>query len=218
MKLALIATDPVSAARVATIARRAESVDLIATIAMGWSAPLHEKLSWITWERLLEIATETDLSCIIASDASELNQKRLARFMDCKKAGLRIGSLIGAGTVLPAELRLRANTVIGEHVSVLPGADFGANVFIDSGCTIGTGVRLGQSAWLGRHCRLGDGVHIGRNCVLKDGVDVASGVVIEPWSLFSEGIRVQDSPALTVFLDPLFRGRVELRGNLREPG
>ena len=218
MKLALIATDPVSAARVATIATRAEGIELIATIARGWSPPAAGKLPWIAWERLLEMSTETDLSCIIAADASELNQKRLACFMECKQAGLKIGSLVGAGTRLPAELRLRANTVIGEHVSVLPGADFGANVFIDSGCAIGTGVRLGQSAWLGRNCRMGDGAHIGRNCVLKDGVDVASGVVIEPWSLFSEGIRIQDSPALTVFLDPLFRGRVDLRGNLREPG
>lgn len=217
MKLAIIATDPVSAARVAMIATRAEGVELIATIAMGWSAPLQGKLPWIAWEQLLEMGSK-DISCIIAADASELNQKRLACFMECKQAGLKIGSLIGAGTRLPAELRLRANTVIGEHVSVLPGADFGANVFIDSGCTIGTGVRLGQSVWLGRHCRMGDGAQIGRNCVLKDGVDVASGVVIEPWSLFSEGIRIQDSPALTVFLDPLFRGRVALRGNLREPG
>ena len=215
MKIAVIATDPRSAANTAGIASRAEGVELTAVIAMGWSAPSQETFPWIAWEQLLKMNTK-DITCIIAADASELNQKRLACFMDCKRAGLKIGTLVGAGARLPAELRLRPNTVVGEHVYVSSDADFGANVFIDSGCTIGSGVRIGQSAWLGRHCRIGDGVHIGKNCVLKDGVEIASGAFIEPWSLFSEAIRIQESTKLTVFQDPLFRGRVELHGNPRE--
>lgn len=210
MKLQIVALDWHSLRYAADIASQV-GFELIAVVASGW-APDQEKLPAPLLAELAAFEDRRACEVFIAGDATLLNQKRLACLLRYKAAGARLAVLVGKDADVHASVRLRENTLLGYRARVCEGADIGANAVIGEGAVIGYGTLVGHSAWIGRDCVIGDDCHIGRNCVLGDGVRIAPGCTLEPWSSLAPGYRMTESSGRTVFVDPLFRAPVEIRG------
>ena len=211
MNLVIVALDAESLWRCTGIAAHCAHVKIEGVIADGWNSSVSGP-AWITHDQLMTRNDRNAFHVLVTGGAVELNQKRLARFMEYKSAGLRIGNLVGVNSSLADGVRIRENSLLASNVLVDPGADLGANIVIGANTTIGAGARLGHSAWIGAGCSIGSGARIGKNCVLGDGVRVASNVVLEPWSALCADYHLESTPGMPLFVDPLFRAPVFLHG------
>ena len=210
MKLQIVALDWHSLRYAADVASHA-GFELVAVVTSGW-VPDQEKFPAPLLTELAALGDRRQCEVFIAGDATLLNQKRLACLLSYKAAGVRLAALVGMDADVHAGVRLRENTLLGCRARVCEGADIGANAVIGASAEIGYSTVIGHSAWIGRDCVIGDDCHIGRNCVLGDGVRIAPGCTLEPWSCLAPGNRITESSGRTLFVDPLFRAPVEIRG------
>ncbi|PJI94103.1 NeuD/PglB/VioB family sugar acetyltransferase [Luteimicrobium subarcticum] len=90
-------------------------------------------------------------------------------------ASVADGCLVGAGSILLANVVLTADVVVGEHVVAMPGAvlthddvlhDF---TTVCAGVVLGGGVVVGERAYLGMAASVRQGLTIGRDAVLGMG-------------------------------------------------
>jgi serine acetyltransferase len=147
-----------------------------------------------------------------SGDACFLNQDRLSTYMRVKGLGFRVASIVSGTAVVARDVKLRENVFIDANVRVLPGANIGANTWVLHGSEVGVNAKLGTSCWVSSSCDIGDGASLGKNCTLGSGVVIDSGVVLPAWSLINQTMRISESLTVPLFIDPLFRGPVVLRG------
>ena len=158
------------------------------------------------------IPSAARVGCVffICDDTSFLNQRRFGAYVDIKRRGWPIVGLQAPSASIAKGIRLRENVFVDHAARVLPGAVIGANAWIMQGSELGVNSKIGNSCWVGPHCRVSENAVLGKNCVLGEGVTIGSGVVLPDWSVINRSITVTESPATTMFVDPLFRSPVYL--------
>jgi carbonic anhydrase/acetyltransferase-like protein (isoleucine patch superfamily) len=154
----------------------------------------------------------TEVMVFACGDARFMNQERLGRYLNAKRSGFLVASIVSPTASVSPGVKIRENAFIDADARVLDGANLGANAWVMKGASVAPNVRVGSSTWIAEGCLLEEGSSVGKNCVLSSGVILRSNVAIASWSVINRRMSVEASITSPTIFDPRFRAGVVIRG------
>ncbi|MGI8729162.1 MAG: acetyltransferase [Solirubrobacteraceae bacterium] len=138
----------------------------------------------IPYEELAERHPPGDVSMLVATGFSKVNQVRAGIYEQCKQDGYDFISYVNSGAMVWHDVPIGENTFIFEANVVQPGVSIGNDVVLWSGNHIGHDTTIGDHVFIASHvvvsgnCTIQDNCFVGVNATFRDGITVAPRCVI----------------------------------------
>jgi UDP-3-O-[3-hydroxymyristoyl] glucosamine N-acyltransferase len=134
------------------------------------------EIAYVDDEKLLEVAMQSNASCLIVKDADQFHERTLIEVKNPKLAF----SLIGAA-LHPARRReptIHPTAVVAENADIALTAYVGPNVCVGEDARVGAYTRLEAGVVLGANVSVGEDCVLHPNVVLYDGVSIGNRVIL----------------------------------------
>jgi len=118
----------------------------------------------IPFEEITRQYNPENYSMFIAVGYHDLNRLREAKYLEAKKLGYEIISVVSPGCKLPANVRFGENCFIMPPSIIHPLVEIGNNTFVWSGSMIGHHTIIGNNCWLTSSTNISGVVRVGNNC------------------------------------------------------
>jgi sugar O-acyltransferase (sialic acid O-acetyltransferase NeuD family) len=119
----------------------------------------------------------------VAIGIHQVNRRRAAKVAEAEAKGYALASFVSSRADVPADLRVRPNTMIMERAGIQPFVEIGRNTIIWSATRIGFHTRIGDHCWVvapifGESVKVGDYSFVGLNATVAPGVSIGKSNIL----------------------------------------
>lgn len=132
----------------------------------------------VAFENVSSVYAPETHSMFVAIGYHDMNSLREKKYLEAKKMGYEIISVVSPNAKLPATVKYGENCFIMPPSLIHPEVEIGNNTFIWSGAMIGHHSRIGDNCWLTSCANISGVVKTGNNCFFAVNSTIGHGVTL----------------------------------------
>lgn len=132
----------------------------------------------IPFDEIVNHYSPDKYSMFIAIGYHDLNRLRETKYLEAKRLGYEIVSIVSPQSKLPLTVKYGENCFIMPPSIIHPEVEIGNNTFVWSGSMVGHHTIIGDNCWLTSCTNISGVVKVGKNCFFAVNSTVGHGVTI----------------------------------------